>query len=215
MKVTPSLSPTRLCFLVSILLLFFACTARKKSPQESPDLSRLAAMMQGSFTSSAQAQRDTAYFDVSLEMFPIWEKRKDGRWIYVEQALSALKGKPYRQRIYHLTQRADGSFISEVFSLPDETSFVGAYLTPEKFDALSPEQLNLRDGCAVILHKEGEGFAGATEGNGCESNLRGAKYASSKVEISQGRIHSWDQGFDASGKQVWGATKGPYEFIKK
>ena len=28
------------------------------------------------------------------------------------------------------------------------------------------------------------------------------------------RLLSWDRGFDAAGKQVWGAEKGPYEFLR-
>jgi len=27
-------------------------------------------------------------------------------------------------------------------------------------------------------------------------------------------LRSWDQGFNEKGEQVWGATKGGYEFIK-
>jgi CpeT protein len=205
----------RVALFTGLLLSLYACTSSKKSASGSKDLDRLVSLMQGSFNSSAQAQRDTNYFDISLEMFPIWEKRKDARWLYVEQAVTAMKGKPYRQRVYRVTERPDGSFSSEVYTLPDEASFIGAYNTPEKFASLTPEQLVLRDGCAVILHREGDAFKGATEGNGCESSLRGAKYASSKVEIGEGHIHSWDQGFDANGKQVWGATLGGYEFVRQ
>jgi CpeT/CpcT family (DUF1001) len=216
MKVNLFAQLTRLTFVLSVILSLHACTASKQGESGSAkDLDRLVSYMQGSFNSSAQAKRDTNYFDISLEMRPIWPKRKDAHWLYVEQAVTALKGKPYRQRVYRVSARSDGSFISEVYTLPDEASFVGAYATVEKFDALNPDQLVLRNGCGVILRKEGDGFKGATEGDGCESNLRGAKYASSKVEIASDRILSWDQGFDAAGKQVWGATLGGYEFLKQ
>lgn len=216
MKVTPSHQLTRLAFALSVLFSLHACAARKQGDSGSDNnLDRLVSYMQGSFNSSAQAQRDSNYYDISLEMRPIWPKRKDAHWLYVEQAVSAVKGKPYRQRVYRVSARPDDSFISEVYTLPDEAGFIGAYDTPEKFDALSPDQLVLRNGCAVILRIDGEHFKGATEGDGCESNLRGAKYATSKVEITPDRILSWDQGFDASGKQVWGATLGGYEFLKQ
>jgi CpeT protein len=55
---------------------------------------------------------------------------------------------------------------------------------------------------------------GATNEQDCSSQLRGASYATSKVQISPGRIESLDQGFDSNGKQVWGATKGGYIFKK-
>jgi hypothetical protein len=215
MKMHPSIQLTGLAIFASLIVSLSACTGSKQSSSSSKDLDRLLGMMQGSFNSSAQAKRDSNYYDISLEMCPIWPHSKDAHWLYVEQAVTAIKGKPYRQRVYRVSARPDGSFISEVYTLPDEAGFVGAYLTPEKFKELRPEELVLRAGCAVILHKAGDGFEGATEGDGCESNLRGAKYATSKVEISQGRIQSWDQGFDATGKQVWGATLGGYEFIRQ
>ena len=52
-------------------------------------------------------------------------------------------------------------------------------------------------------------------GNGCESNLRGAKYAASRVTLTEHLLASWDQGFDETGKQVWGAEKGGYRFVKE
>jgi len=55
-------------------------------------------------------------------------------------------------------------------------------------------------------------YEGSTEGNNCESDLRGAKYATSEVKISKDGIISWDRGYDAEGKQVWGAEKGGYIF---
>jgi len=36
-----------------------------------------------------------------------------------------------------------------------------------------------------------------------------------KLSLKKGELISWDQGFDANDKQVWGATKGGYIFIKK
>jgi hypothetical protein len=33
--------------------------------------------------------------------------------------------------------------------------------------------------------------------------------------VTANEITSWDRGFDSAGKQVWGATKGPYQFKKQ
>lgn len=74
--------------------------------------------------------------------------------------------------------------------------------------------LDEREGCEVILTKTENGYEGSTQGDNCKSSLRGASYATSKVSMSANKITSWDQGFDESGNQVWGATKGPYEFVK-
>ena len=41
-----------------------------------------------------------------------------------------------------------------------------------------------------------------------ESTLRGASSATSEVEVHPDRVVSWDRGFDAERKHVWGAEKG-------
>jgi len=48
----------------------------------------------------------------------------------------------------------------------------------------------------------------------CKSTLRGATYATSSVSVHADKIMSWDQGYDSSGNQVWGATAGGYVFVK-
>ena len=63
--------------------------------------------------------------------------------------------------------------------------------------------------------KNNDVYAGGTDGKSCPSDLRGAKYATTKITMKKGELISWDQGFDANDKQVWGATKGGYIFIKK
>jgi hypothetical protein len=44
--------------------------------------------------------------------------------------------------------------------------------------------------------------------------LRGASYATSEVVITDEQLLSWDRGWDANGKQVWGAETGGYIFVK-
>lgn len=65
------------------------------------------------------------------------------------------------------------------------------------------------------LLKKNNIYEGGTNADHCPSDLRGAKYATTKILLKKGELHSWDQGFDANGKQVWGATNGGYIFIKK
>jgi len=80
---------------------------------------------------------------------------------------------------------------------------------------LTPDSLSTRKGCSVFLKKTDKTrFEGSTKERDCESDLRGAKYASSKVTLTSESLESWDQGFDADGKQVWGATKGAYVFLR-
>lgn len=202
---------------IVLMVLFISCSSQKKSISETRThpLDDLAALMIGSFDSSAQAELDSAYYPISLHMYPIWTDRDDARWLYVEQAVSSMPNKPYRQRVYELKALEDGTISSEVYVLPYDSVFIGKYDQPAFFEDYGPEDLQLREGCAVYLKRLSPShYTGATEGNACISTMRGANYASSKVEIQPGMISSWDQGFNDQGEQMWGAEKGPYIFKK-
>lgn len=201
-----------------IVLAFAACSPARnaKSTTADADLQQLASWMTGDFSSQAQSQRDSDYYDIRLHIHPIWPQDKGNIWFYVEQATAAAQDKPYRQRVYKL-ERADAkTLISKVYTLPDPTQWIGAYKDPARFDKLQPSALLLREGCGVFLEKNKDGsYSGGTRGEGCESTLRGAKYASSSVIVTEKMLRSWDQGFNEKKEQVWGATKGGYDFVKQ
>ena len=105
---------------------------------------------------------------------------------------------------------------SRVFTLPDPPlQYAGAAREPAKLAGLEPGALTLRAGCAVVLKKSGPVWTGSTVGKDCGSDLRGASYATSEVRISLSTLESWDRGYDSAGKQVWGAEKGPYIFVRQ
>ena len=177
------------------------------------NLKELVTIMQGSYSSEKQSIADTSYYNISLRMVPIWKNK--GHYLYVEQALFKKQDKPYRVRIYKITQRSENEFISEIHTLKNEKDWIGKWKTPEAFDALSENDIVLKPGCGVVLQRVAKNkFVGSTGEKTCPSELRGASYASSKVTVLQNEIISWDQGFDKDGKQVWGATKAGYVFEK-
>ncbi|MDP5171906.1 MAG: chromophore lyase CpcT/CpeT [Bacteroidia bacterium] len=190
-------------------LLLAICWLGIVQAQEQPALFDL---MTGSFSSEAQAAADSDYYSISLHMYPIWQESGQ-QWLYVEQALGSLQDRPYRQRVYLVEQISRDSFRSVVFTLDHPETFIGKWAEPAFFDAYSDTILSKREGCAVYLVKKEDGsYEGSTLGNGCESTLRGASYATSKVTIRAQTIESWDQGFNEAGEQVWGAEKGGYVF---
>jgi len=213
--------PTRL-LPVSLLLfcgLLFACQGPKANETLTGSLHGLASWMTGTFSSAAQAaEAPDDYFDIRLVMLPIWQDQAygDERWLYVEQAAADSLDRPYRQRVYRLSQLGSNRFQSEVFELPgDPRRFVQAWKTPTLLAAMRPEDLVKREGCAILL-TGGEGvYIGRTEERSCSSTLRGAAWASSEVIIQADQLTSWDRGWDAEGKQVWGAMKGGYRFEKR
>ena len=201
---------------ILFLFSFYACSVTKKMKSPNDDLNTLVSQMKGSYNSSAQSKSDTSFFDITLRMQSIWEKKESAeRWLYVEQAVTANQQKPYRQRVYKVEQVDNQTFKSSVYLIKDEKKFIGAWKTPEMFDTLSVKNLDLKDGCAVYLTLDKNGnYAGATREKGCESTLRGAAYATSEVTVTPKGIKSWDRGFDKSGKQMWGAVKSGYDFVK-
>ena len=196
-----------------LLLLLFLTPLIAHSADE--DLDLLAKYMQGTFSSKKQSEVDTTYFHVVLHMQRIWPDRTDGIWLYVEQAMATSPEKPYRQRVYRLRRYEERFFESAVFTLNAPEPVIGAWKDSTVFAALSPSDLPAKRGCEVFLRKTAEGFTGSTEGMACASDLRGASYASSEVTITPRFVLSWDRGFDNTGKQVWGATEGPYVFMRE
>jgi hypothetical protein len=173
--------------------------------------------MVGSFSSAAQAKADPANFkDIRLEVARIWKGRTDGVWLYVEQAAAETLHQPYRQRVYRLTALPDGRFRSDIFKFTgDPIRHAGAWRQAEGLKDLGPADLETRTGCAVFLVTDGKGgFIGGTHEKDCESQLRGASYATTEVKLEAAAMTSWDRGFDAQGRQVWGATTGGYRFLR-
>lgn len=206
-----------LFFIFPILILASCATSKgtKSSATADKDLEQFAQLMTGKFSSEAQSKKDTNYFNISLIMTPIWSERTDGIWLYVEQAMSTKLDKPYRQRVYHLQHPSKNTFTSDIYTLKDALSFAGLQEDKTKMDKLNFGVIDLKVGCTVTLNKQKNIYLGGTDADKCPSDLRGAKYATTKIELKKGALVSWDQGFDAAGKQVWGATQGGYIFIKQ
>ena len=203
----------------TISLLLLLLTISSCSPKSGvatladPNLAEVQQAMTGSFSSATQASVNEDYYDIDLHMQPIWEDQ--GRYLYVEQAIASNPDEPYRQRVYEL-QRKGKKIISKVYELPQPERLVGAHENTELFNTISPRDLVEREGCAVVLRQDGAGvYRGGTRGKRCKSSLRGASYATSRVSLTGSFIQSWDQGFDAGGVQVWGATGGGYMFLRE
>lgn len=185
-----------------------------------PEVVALAKGLTGTFDSKQQSETDPQYFNVQLQMVRIWPDRADGVWLYVEQAMSATPAAPYRQRVYQVHRRADGKLVSEVFLLPgsreEVLKFAGAWKSDKPLADLTPDRLVARAGCGMVMTAKPDGtFTGGTDGKNCPSELNGSSYAVSEAVVTPTQLRTWDRGYDADGKQVWGAKKGPYLFDRK
>jgi CpeT protein len=202
----------RIATITTVALALTACAGLSKTADPTAEL---ASHLTGYFTSAAQAAADKDFFNIELRIVPVWAERKDGPWLYVEQADARTPDKPYRQRVYRLEFK-DGKYLSHIYEFKgDALKHAGQWRQAAPLAALTPADLVLKDGCAVVMDRHTDGsYSGATADKACPSVLRGSRYASSKVTLDAKLLDSWDQGFDAEGKQVWGAMKGAYKFVK-
>ena len=105
---------------LAIVTTLFSCKNAETNSENTKEekgnhLQDLFGMMQGSFNSEIQAKVDSTYFNISLHMYPIWEGK--GNYLYVEQALTTRQNKPYRQRIYEVSQLNDSIFSSAIYTI--------------------------------------------------------------------------------------------------
>lgn len=174
----------------------------------------VAAWMAGHYDSRDQAAADSTYYPIALSMVPIWSERRDGHWLYVEQAMAETPENPYRQRVYRVSAGAAGEVLSAVFTIEQPARFVQGWRNGA-LASLTEAMLQPREGCTVALRRVQDGWRGATRGTACASDLRGAAYATAEVMLDATQMRSWDRGYAADGRQVWGANAGPYVFVKR
>jgi len=202
-----------ICFFLFVTFLYSSCIYENNDSITENDVTELLELMQGSFNSRNQSLTDSNYYDITLHMYPIWGSNNN--FIYVEQSVSSMQEKPYRQRIYEIKRNSDSTFTSVIYKLPNDSLFVGAWRDTSLFRDLKISNLTRLDGCEVILKNVGKKhYLGSTDEKSCPSVLYGASYATSEVEILNDKIISWDRGFDIDDNQIWGATNGGYVFNK-
>ena len=212
--------------LLCLTVLLSACTERTDSDNDnSPSdevpstltLDRLEAFLTGRFDSSLQSVEQPQYYPIQLLTCAVEAPGLGGRVLYVEQASMDSLNAPYRQRLYVLESDEEmKSATTTVYSMVEPGDWIG--LCDEAgVVTIDADEVEIREGCGVQLLWDGDtgSFEGGTVGEACSSTLGGASYATSEVLMSQDYLHSWDRGFDANGFQAWGATDGPYEFLRQ
>ncbi len=202
-------------FLLIVFMLIVSSSFSQSQKIKQKDLKKLYKTMAGEFSSEQQSKDDSAFFNITLRMKPI-SLSSDGYWFYVEQAMASMQQKPYRQRVYHLYIQDDTTIVSKVYEVKNPAQYIGGWKDILKLKSITTDSLIDRQGCGIFLHKkQNRTYGGSTPGKECLSSLRGATYATSEVTVYTDKLISWDRGWDKNDKQVWGAIKGGYIFIKQ
>ena len=172
--------------------------------------------LQGHFDSSDQAAVDADYLAIELTMCPVDAPELGEMVLYVEQA--AVGDDPYRQRIYVIQDgdQPDVQARSVMYDLDFAMAWTG-FCTGESTatGTVTSDYVSLLEGCEVSVAWDGSAFTGSTVEGACLNDWGGAAYATSEVTLAEDSLESWDRGWDADGNYMWGATAGPYQFIRR
>ena len=179
----------------------------------------VAALLSGKMDTSAQAIANSKAPNVQMTTCRIESLNpvnSQSIFLYQEQAMSTSLDKPYRQRFLQISPSPlSQSVRSRSFKPADPTRWSGLCNRA----ASSQQSVTLSDlgtpVCNVFLKQVGTGFMGNTPVDGCPANVRGAVRITNHIELTSNRMNTWDRGFDAQGKQVWGAKTESYQFRRK
>lgn len=134
-------------------------------------------------------------------------------YLYQEQARVDSLSKPYRQRVLRLYAVEDQFIVSESFRPIQSERWVGLCdIEPRNQQILSTDLEPPH--CAVYLQRKKRFWVGETPKKGCPSEFRGAAFVRNKIILSPEGMKTYDQGFDANGKLIWGSDGKPYEFVR-
>lgn len=135
-------------------------------------------------------------------------------FLYQEQALSNELNKPYRQRFLEISSVNNGRTVrSQSYKPANPESVINLCNRPTTERSVKFSELG-KPVCNVYLTRSGENYIGVTPTQGCPANVRGAVTITNTIFLSKTGMNTWDRGFDADGKQVWGALAESYEFRK-
>ncbi|MEM7578693.1 MAG: chromophore lyase CpcT/CpeT [Cyanobacteria bacterium P01_A01_bin.80] len=189
-----------------------------------PDLNIISEYLAGEFENKQQAMSEPAWF-VNLRMWqrPVPLFQEDSLTLFAEQANVLNMEQPYRQRLLRITPlKSPTQFKVQFYMFKDPTVWRGAGLNYTLLNGLTPEQIDILPGCALIINTENlaqnqyKFIAKPIPDNRCTFN-----YAGNTIEVSLGfeatqkEFFSYDKGIDLeTRKATWGAIMGPYRYTK-
>ena len=166
----------------------------------------------GAMDSSAQAMGDRNVPDVRITTCPISVPTISATFLYQEQGLSMNLSNPYRQRFLQIApNRSQETVEAKAFRPANPETWIGLCDRPVSDRIVTIDKLGEAT-CSLFLQPEGNGYRGTTPTEGCPSNFRGAVKVTNTVFLDATTMETWDRGFDAQGKQVWGAEDISYQY---
>lgn len=208
-------------FLIPIFILSLTSRATLAQPiatEGSATAKLFAEMLSGTFDSSTQAIEDSEYLDVSVlhckvHVNGLPSELREGEFLALRQSVSTST-KPYRVRVLRVFPGDNPNAVRvSSFAPQSGVNLADLCLLPESSRTVEFSQLS-GEKCTTSATRFGDEFIGGTSEEGCESNRAGAVRMTSVLSLSATKMTTWDRGWSADGKLVWGPEKGPYQFEK-
>lgn len=187
------------------------------------DLQELWTLLSGEFSNQPQAIAEPVHF-VQLRLWqrPLFLFGSDRPCLFLEQANALQLDRPYRQRLLCLEADASGQLTAQFYQFKNAAAVLGAGQDPDRLRSLTPEDIQFLEGCRLGVEQTNRGGYKAQLPAGCR-----CRFWTDGVErqVSLGfevwrdqqtiHFHSNDRGIDPeTGRSLWGALMGPYEFTK-
>ena len=188
-------------------------TTAQITPNHLQDLQAVASHLVGIMDTSAQAAVNPKRVSVRMITCQVQvDQEPDTIYLYQEQALSKRLDRPYRQRILKLSTTEDGQTESRSYKLQEVSRWMG--LCQKNQEARQLQSADLGEAvCSVFLKPVISIYVGQTQPGGCPTNMRGAVKITNTIILHSQGMDTWDRGFDAEGKQVWGADNEGYQYL--
>jgi hypothetical protein len=202
---------TRTASLLAAALWLAAC-ATTPAPDPFPDAQRidprpletLSGFITGTYESTT----------VTLRIVRLWPERPAEYWFYEEFERSGEEGRPYLQRLVRIGMTGETTMLKVEYGLPGEASrFAGAWRDPGKaFAEIDPRGLREVPNCRQQVQVQHLiVYAGGTIGKACQAHVPPGAYEISDFWLTTSTLRTWNRGYDAAGKIVWGSSTGPLE----
>jgi len=152
---------------------------------------------------------------IGLQVFPIWQDRIDGEWLYMESRIVGSENKPFLQRIMQLVATPNGLIRLYSYSIPRASDFAGAYYSPQVLTSLTQSQLSISNSCELLIKfKVTRTFVGENDSESCITNSRNIPLMTKFFAVSEANISFLDSGYDKLGKLEPGRLDVPVTFLK-
>ena len=191
------------------------------------ELVTLARYLAGEFDNKEQAIADPVWY-VHLRLWhrPIPQLLfPDSITFYAEQASIVNLNQPYRPRVLQLKDSPQQPGMIEIqYYLPKNIQAIqGAGQDPQRLDCIRPDQLEFLPGCLLQVdtttrQSQDQPYqAVAPFRSCCRFTYQNQQYqVKLGFKVTPDQFWSYDQGIDpATGRGLWGALLGPFEFSKR